>query len=50
METKVCGGMGYTVEDFETSLGRGDTQIGVLVLCYTECNSMKTSIHPMYYS
>ena len=37
-ETKVCGGMGYTVGDFRTSLGCGDTWIGVPVRCYTECN------------
>ena len=38
-ETKVCGGMGYMVEDFRSSLGRGDVWIGVLVRCYMECNS-----------
>ena len=25
METKVCGGVGYTVEDLRMSLGHGDT-------------------------
>ena len=40
METKVCGGSGYVVEDFRMSLGRGDMWIGVLVRCYTECNSI----------
>ena len=39
METKVCGGMGYAVEDFRTSLGHGDAWIGVPVRCYTECNT-----------
>ena len=39
METKVCRGMGYAVEDFRTSLGCGDAWIGVLVRCYMECNS-----------
>ena len=38
-ETKVCGGTGYAVEDFRTSLGRGDAWIGVPVRCYTECNT-----------
>ena len=38
METKVCGGTGYVVEDFRTSLGHGDAWIGVLVRCYMECN------------
>ena len=38
METKVCGGTGYAVGDFRTSLGRGDVWIGVPVRCYTECN------------
>ena len=37
-ETKVCGGTGYMVGDFRTSLGCGDTWIRVLVRCYTECN------------
>ena len=40
METKVCGGTGYAVEDFRMSLGCGDTWIGVLVRCYTECNKL----------
>ena len=40
METKVCGGMGYMVEDFRSSLGHGDTWIGVPVQCYTECNNL----------
>ena len=40
METKVCGGMGYAVEDFRTSLDCGDTWIRVPVRCYTECNNM----------
>ena len=35
--TKVCGWMGYAVEDLRTSLGRGDAWIGV-PQCYTECN------------
>ena len=39
-ETKVCGGMGYAVKDFRTSSGRGDAWTGVLVRCYTECNSI----------
>ena len=39
METKVCGGTGYAVEDFRTSLGHGDTWIGVPVQCYIECNN-----------
>ena len=38
METKVCGGTGYTVEDFRSSLGRGDAWTGVPVRCYMECN------------
>ena len=38
--TKVCGWMGYTVEDLRTSLGHGDAWIGVPVQCYMECNSM----------
>ena len=38
-ETKVCGGVGYTVEDFRMSLGHGDVWIGVPVWCYTECNT-----------
>ena len=29
--TKVCGWMGYVVEGFRTSSGRGDVWIGVLV-------------------
>ena len=37
-ETKLCGGMGYVVEDFRTSLGHGDVWIGVPVWCYMECN------------
>ena len=37
-ETKVCGGMGYVVEDFRMSLGSGNAWIGVPVWCYTECN------------
>ena len=41
-ETKVCGGTGYMVGDFGTSLGRGDTWIGVPVRCYTECNTNLT--------
>ena len=40
METKVCGGMGYTVEDFRMSLGREDAWIRVPVRCYMECNSI----------
>ena len=36
--TKVCGWMGYAVEDLRMSLGRGNTWIRVLVQCYTECN------------
>ena len=40
MEIKVCGGMGYMVGDFRTSLGRGDAWIGVPVRCYTECNRL----------
>ena len=36
--TKVCGWMGYAVEDSRTSSGCGDTWIGVLVRCYMECN------------
>ena len=39
METKVCGGTGYAVEDFRLSLDRGDMGIGVLVRCYIECSS-----------
>ena len=39
METKVCGGAGYMVEDFRMSLGHGDAWIGVPVWCYTECNN-----------
>ena len=39
-ETKVCGWMGYTVEGLRTSSGRGDAWIGVLVRCYTECNTL----------
>ena len=38
METKVCGGTGYTVEDFRMTLGRRDMWIGVPVRCYMECN------------
>ena len=36
--TKICGWMGYVVEDLRTSLGHGDAWIGVLVQCYMECN------------
>ena len=43
METKICGGMGYAVEDFRLSLGRGDTWTGVPVRCYTECNMVQGS-------
>ena len=39
METKVCGGMGYAVEDFRLSLGHGDAWTGVPVQCYIECNN-----------
>ena len=39
-ETKVCEGMGYAVEYFRTSSGRGDAWIGVPVRCYTECNRL----------
>ena len=39
--TKVCGWMGYAVGDLRTSLGHGEVWIGVLVQCYTECNSWK---------
>ena len=39
-ETKVCGRVGYVVEDFRMSLGCGDAWIGVLVRCYMECNSI----------
>ena len=42
METKVCGGTGYAVEDFRTSLGRGDAWIRVPVQCYTESNNIIT--------
>ena len=35
--TKVCGWMGYVVEDFRMS--HGDVWIGVPVRCYTECNN-----------
>ena len=31
METKVCGGAGYAVEDFRMSLGHGDAWVGVPV-------------------
>ena len=31
-ETKVCGRAGYGVEDFQMSLGHGDTWVGVPVL------------------
>ena len=41
--TKVCGWMGYAVEDLRTGSGRGDAWIGVPVRCYTECN--KTAIN-----
>ena len=47
METKVCGGTGYAVEDFRTSLGRGEAWIGVLVQCYTECNTLPDAPHSM---
>ena len=40
-ETKVCGGMGYAVEDFRMSLGHGDAWIRVPAWCYTECNTGK---------
>ena len=39
MKTKVCGGTGYVVEVFRTSLGHGDAWIKVPVRCYMECNS-----------
>ena len=39
--TKVCGWMGYTVGDLRTSSGYGDVWIGVLVRCYTECNTLE---------
>ena len=32
METKVCGRVGYGVEDFRMSLGRGDVRVRVPVL------------------
>ena len=38
-ETKVCGGAGYTVEDFRMSLGCGDVWIGDPVWYYMECNT-----------
>ena len=38
--TKVCGWMGYVVEDLRTSSGRGDVWIGVPVWCYMECNML----------
>ena len=38
--TKVCGWMGYAVEDLRISSGREDVWIGVLVRCYMECNSI----------
>ena len=38
-ETKVCGGTGYAVEVFRTSLDHGDAWIGVPVRCYMECNN-----------
>ena len=37
-ETKVCGGAGYTVEDFRMILGHVGACIGVPVWCYMECN------------
>ena len=37
--TKVCGWMGYAVEDLGTSSGHGDVWIGVPVRCYMECNT-----------
>ena len=37
--TKVCGLMGYAVEDLRMSSGRGDVWIGVPVRCYMECNT-----------
>ena len=42
--TKVCGGMGYVVEGLRTSLGCEDVWIGVLVQCYTECNTQEVFI------
>ena len=39
--TKVCGWMGYVVEDLRTSSGCGEVWIGVPVRCYTECNNMR---------
>ena len=38
--TKVCGWMGYAVEDLRISSGHGDVWIGVPVRCYMECNSI----------
>ena len=38
METKICGGAGYGVEDFRMILGHGGACIGVPVRCYMECN------------
>ena len=38
--TKVCGWMGYAVEDLRISSGREDVWIGVLVRCYMECNTL----------
>ena len=38
-ETKVCGGTGYAVEEFRSSLGCGDAWIRVPVWCYMECNN-----------
>ena len=43
-ETKVCGGSGYAVEDFRSSLGHRDAWIGVPVRCCTECNSLMQMI------
>ena len=48
METKVCGGTGYTVEGFRKSLGRGDAWIRVLVRCYMECNSHSSSLGSLH--
>ena len=43
-ETKVCGGVGYMVEDFRMSLGCGDAWIRVPVQCYMECNTGSYSV------
>ena len=39
-DTKVCGGVGYAVEDVRMSSGHGDAWIGVPVWCYMECNNV----------